>query len=51
MNMSLNVDTRNGQVLLTGTARTQAEKNQVEQIERDARGVKSVRNEIVVRPQ
>ncbi|HVL56212.1 MAG TPA: BON domain-containing protein [Burkholderiaceae bacterium] len=49
--MSINVDTKDGNVLLTGTARTQSEKERVGQIARESRGVKAVRNEIVVRSQ
>jgi len=49
--MSVNVDTKDGHVLLTGMARSQEEKSRVGEIARDSRGVKSVRNEIVVRTQ
>jgi hyperosmotically inducible periplasmic protein len=49
--MSVNVDTKDGQVLLTGTAATQAEKDRIGQVARDTRGVKAVRNEVIVRSQ
>lgn len=47
---SINVETLNGVVQLSGFARTAAEKSQAEQIARNARNVRSVRNDIIVRP-
>jgi hyperosmotically inducible protein len=47
---SINVETLNGVVQLSGFARTAAEKAQAEQIARNARNVRSVRNDIIVRP-
>lgn len=47
--MSVNIDTKDGHVLLTGTAKSMQDKQRVGEIARDSRGVKSVRNEIVVR--
>lgn len=47
---SINVETLNGVVQLSGFARTAAEKAQAEQIARNSRNVRSVRNDIIVRP-
>lgn len=47
---SINVETLNGVVQLSGFARTAAEKSQAEQIARSSRNVRSVRNDIIVRP-
>ncbi|MDB5752192.1 MAG: transport-associated protein [Ramlibacter sp.] len=47
---SIKVETLNGTVLLSGFAKNGAEKNTAESIARDVKGVKSVRNEIAVRP-
>lgn len=47
---SINVDTQQGLVQLSGFARSQAEKDRASAIAREAKGVKSVRNDIIVRP-
>lgn len=47
---SINVETLNGTVQLSGFAKSAAEKAQAENIARAAKNVKSVRNDIVVRP-
>ena len=47
---SISVETLNGTVQLSGFAKTVAEKTQAEQIARNTRNVRSVRNDIVVRP-
>lgn len=47
---SINVETLNGVVQLSGFARSAAEKAQAEQIARASRNVRSVRNDIIVRP-
>jgi hyperosmotically inducible protein len=47
---SISVETLNGIVQLSGFAKTAAEKSQAEQIARDSKNVRSVRNDIVVRP-
>jgi osmotically-inducible protein OsmY len=47
---SINVETLNGVVQLSGFARTAAEKSKAEQIARNSRNVRSVRNDIIVRP-
>ncbi len=47
---SINVETLNGVVQLSGFARSTAEKAQAEQIARNSRNVRSVRNDIIVRP-
>lgn len=47
---SINVETLNGVVQLSGFARSSAEKAQAEQIARSSRNVRSVRNDIIVRP-
>ncbi len=48
--MSINVDTLNGTVALSGFAKSQAEKAQAEVLARNTKGVKEVRNNLVVRP-
>ncbi|MGH6637004.1 MAG: BON domain-containing protein [Polaromonas sp.] len=48
--MSISVETLNGTVQLSGFAKSDAEKTQAENIARGVRNVKSVRNNIVVRP-
>ncbi|MGH8857923.1 MAG: BON domain-containing protein, partial [Polaromonas sp.] len=48
--MSIRVETLNGTVQLSGFAKSDAEKTQAENIARGVRNVKSVRNDIVVRP-
>lgn len=47
---SISVETLNGTVQLSGFARSSAERNQAENIARGVKNVKSVRNDIVVRP-
>ena len=47
---SISVETLNGTVMLSGFAKNATERATAENIARDAKGVKSVRNQIVVRP-
>jgi len=47
---SISVETLNGVVMLSGFAKNSTEKTLAESIARGVNGVKSVRNEIVVRP-
>jgi hyperosmotically inducible protein len=47
---SISVETLNGTVQLSGFAKSSAERNQAENIARSVKNVKSVRNNIVVRP-
>lgn len=47
---SIKVETLNGTVMLSGFAKNMKEKTTAEQITRKVGGVKSVRNEIAVRP-
>jgi hyperosmotically inducible periplasmic protein len=47
---SISVETLNGTAQLSGFARSQAEKDRAAEIARDAKGVQSVRNDIIVRP-
>ena len=47
---SISVETLNGIVQLSGFAKTADEKSQAEQIARASKNVRSVRNDIVVRP-
>ena len=47
---AIKLETLNGEVQLTGFAKTQAEKDRAEELARMTSGVKSVRNSIVVRP-
>ena len=47
---SISVETLNGTVQLSGFAKSGAEKAQAEAIARGVKNVKSVRNDIVVRP-
>ena len=47
---SISVETLNGTVILSGFAKSAAEKSTAEKIARDVNGVKSVKNEIAVRP-
>lgn len=47
---SIKVETLNGTVLLSGFAKNATEKTAAETIARGVNGVKSVRNEIAVRP-
>jgi hyperosmotically inducible protein len=48
--LSINVDTLNGTVALSGFAKSQFEKDQAGRIAADTRGVREVRNNLVVRP-
>ena len=48
--LSINVDTLNGEVSLSGFAKSGDEKMAAEQIARTTRGVRVVRNNLVVRP-
>ena len=47
---SISVETLNGTVMLSGFAKSSAEKDTAERIARDVNGVKSVKNEIALRP-
>jgi osmotically-inducible protein OsmY len=47
---SIKVETLNGTVLLSGFAKNQTERTTAESIARNVSGVRSVRNEIAVRP-
>lgn len=47
---SISVETLNGTVQLRGFAKSAAEKSQAENLARAVKGVRSVRNDIVVRP-
>ncbi|QIL83516.1 BON domain-containing protein [Diaphorobacter sp. HDW4A] len=47
---SISVETLNGTVQLSGFAKSQAEKDRAESIARSSKGVREVRNSIVVRP-
>lgn len=47
---SIKVETLNGVVLLSGFAKNATEKSTAERIARETSGVRSVRNEILVRP-
>ena len=47
---SINVETLNGTVQLSGFAKSQAEKDQAAAIARKTDGVKAIKNDIVVRP-
>ncbi len=47
---SISVETLNGTVMLSGFAKSALEKNTAERIARDVNGVKSVKNEITIRP-
>lgn len=47
---SIKVETLNGTVLLSGFAKSGLEKTTAESLAREVKGVKSVRNEIAVRP-
>jgi osmotically-inducible protein OsmY len=48
--MSVNVDSLNGTVALSGFAKSNAEKAQAEAIARNTKGVREVRNNLIVRP-
>lgn len=47
---SISVETLNGTVQLSGFAKSSAEKSQAEALARGVKNVRSVRNDIVVRP-
>ncbi len=47
---SIRVETLNGTVMLSGFAKSETEKNTAEKIAMNVEGVKSVKNEIAVRP-
>ena len=47
---SIHVETLNGTVMLSGFAKNATEKSTAESIARGVNGVKSVKNEIAVRP-
>ena len=47
---SINVETLKGTVQLSGFAKSEAERGAAERLARNVDGVKSVRNDIVVRP-
>lgn len=47
---SISVETLKGTVMLSGFAKSAAEKDAAERIARDVNGVKSVKNQIAVRP-
>ncbi len=47
---SISVETLNGVTQLSGFAKSQAEKDRAAAIARSAKGIKGVRNDIVVRP-
>ena len=47
---SISVETLNGTVMLSGFAKSSAEKSQAEKLTRTAKGVTSVKNDLVVRP-
>jgi len=47
---SISVETLNGTVQLSGFAKSAAEKSRAGEIARNARGVREVRNNIIVRP-
>jgi hyperosmotically inducible protein len=47
---SIGVETLNGTIMLSGFAKSVTEKNTAERIARSVNGVKSVKNEIAIRP-
>ena len=47
---SISVETLNGTVMLSGFAKSTLERNKAETIARGVNGVKSVKNEIAIRP-
>ncbi|MDO9075212.1 MAG: BON domain-containing protein [Rubrivivax sp.] len=47
---SISVETLNGVVMLSGFAKSAAEKSSAETVARKVEGVKSVKNEIAIRP-
>ena len=48
--MSINVDTLNGTVALSGFAKSQAEKNEAGRVAATTKGVREVHNNLIVRP-
>ncbi|MEO8296266.1 MAG: BON domain-containing protein [Burkholderiales bacterium] len=46
---AIKVETLNGEVMLSGFAKSATERNDAEQLARSVKGVKTVRNELVVR--
>lgn len=48
--LALSVETMKGEVMLSGFAKSAEEKSKAEAIARDVKGVKSVKNQVVVRP-
>lgn len=48
--MSINVDTLNGTVAMSGFAKSQAEKDRAGELARTTTGVREVRNNLIVRP-
>ena len=47
---AIKVDTLNGEVMLSGFAKSATERSTAERIAMDVKGVKAVKNQIVVRP-
>lgn len=47
---AVNVQTLKGEVALSGFAKTAAERSRAEQIAREAKGVRAVHNNLIVRP-
>lgn len=47
---SVSVETLNGTVMLSGFAKSAAERSTAESLTRNVKGVRAVRNELVVRP-
>ncbi len=47
---SISVETMNGTVMLSGFAKSNAEKDAADRIARDVNGVRTVKNQIIVRP-
>lgn len=47
---AINVQTLKGEVALSGFAKTNAERTRAEQLAREVKGVRSVHNNLVVRP-
>ena len=47
---AIKVDTLNGEVMLSGFAKSATERNTAERIAMDVKGVKAVKNQIVIRP-
>lgn len=47
---AIKVETLNGTVLLSGFAKNESERSAAERVARDVNGVKSVKNQLVIRP-